>query len=84
MKLREHPRWPLYQKLRRAIARELEAEQRRRGLAQAITPEHVDLFLENHIGKVLDDINCLFWDDLVANTVFVKGQGARQDLGGLH
>lgn len=68
MKLRDHPRWSLYCKLRRAIARELEAEQRSRGLAQAVTADSVDTYLEEHMEQVLNDVNNLFWRDLAAKT----------------
>ena len=72
MKLSQPPRWPLYCKLRKAIARELAAERQRLGLAEAVDASDVDGFLLENWESVVKDLEHLFVHDINANMVFIR------------
>lgn len=57
IKLSKHPRWPLVKKLRRAIARELEAK-----LAPA-TEAAIDEFLRERRSEVFEEMEMLIQED---------------------
>ena len=69
--LNKHPRWPLVKKLRRAIARELEAR-----LAPA-TEDAVDEYLRDHEAEVFAELGELIREDLAARAAPAgDGEGA--------
>lgn len=68
----DHPRWPLYKKLRRTVQRELEAQHRRRDARQFVTADDVDVYLEQHFDDIMGDLENLMVRDLAMNTVSVR------------
>jgi hypothetical protein len=65
-RLTSHPRWSLYRKLRRAVARELGIARKSIGIVGHVTDDDVDAYLRLHMREISRSVNQLFRADLAA------------------
>src|SRR5262245_51349289 len=74
--MQKHPRWPLYKKIRRAVAREISGHKAMLAHNPNVKEGDVDDFLREHLKEIQRDVRKLFRIDAgVREHGFLGGRG---------